>query len=147
MAVNVDSGKMDDFFQEVEEIRENIDKIQSNVEDVKRKHSAILSAPQTDESEEESDFFPLNALLSYCDLNTMFINIEMSRHAEVIDAKNGAALLRSSSTVTTFSYTWMICWLRPCSRFSSNADKSKLFFSLFPANNWQQYNNDWPNSA
>lgn len=28
-----------------------IDKIQTNVEDVKKKHSAILSAPQTDESE------------------------------------------------------------------------------------------------
>jgi len=28
-----------------------IDRIQTNVEDVKKKHSAILSAPQTDESE------------------------------------------------------------------------------------------------
>ncbi len=46
----MDGGRMDEFFQEVEEIRENIDKIQNNVEDVKRKHSAILSAPQTDES-------------------------------------------------------------------------------------------------
>jgi hypothetical protein len=35
----------------VEEIRELIDSIQRNVEDVKKKHSAILSAPQTDESE------------------------------------------------------------------------------------------------
>jgi hypothetical protein len=35
----------------VEEIRDSIDKIQGNVEEVKRKHSAILSAPQTDESE------------------------------------------------------------------------------------------------
>ncbi|GFY64329.1 syntaxin-1B [Trichonephila inaurata madagascariensis] len=33
----------------VEEIRENIEKIQGNVEEVKKKHSAILSAPQTDE--------------------------------------------------------------------------------------------------
>ena len=41
---------MDEFFQEVEDIRENIGKIQNNVEEVKRKHSAILSAPQTDES-------------------------------------------------------------------------------------------------
>merc|ERR1712029_1224546 len=39
----------DEFFHEVEEIRENIDKIQNNVEEVKIKHSAILSAPQTDE--------------------------------------------------------------------------------------------------
>jgi len=51
VAVNVDNrdGFMDEFFTEVEEIRENIDKIQANVEEVKKKHSAILSAPQTDE--------------------------------------------------------------------------------------------------
>lgn len=36
---------------QVEEIRENIDKIQNNVNDVKMKHSAILSAPHADESE------------------------------------------------------------------------------------------------
>ncbi|XP_058789539.1 syntaxin-1A isoform X5 [Phymastichus coffea] len=40
---------MQDFFAEVEEIREMIDRIQANVEEVKKKHSAILSAPQTDE--------------------------------------------------------------------------------------------------
>ena len=34
----------------VVEIRENIEKVQANVEEVKKKHSAILSAPQTDES-------------------------------------------------------------------------------------------------
>lgn len=50
VAINVD-GFMDEFFSEVEEIREMIDKIQYNVEEVKKKHSAILSAPQTDESE------------------------------------------------------------------------------------------------
>ena len=44
-------GFMDDFFNEVEEIREMIDKIQTNVEEVKKKHSDILSAPQSDESE------------------------------------------------------------------------------------------------
>lgn len=38
------------FFVQVEEIREMIDKIQANVEEVKKKHSAILSAPQSDES-------------------------------------------------------------------------------------------------
>jgi len=36
---------------QVEDIREMIDKVQANVEEVKRIHSAILSAPQTDESE------------------------------------------------------------------------------------------------
>jgi len=50
MAVGMEgNAKMDEFFHEVEEIRENIDKIQNNVEEVKIKHSAILSAPQTDE--------------------------------------------------------------------------------------------------
>ncbi|XP_076670071.1 syntaxin 1A isoform X1 [Andrena cerasifolii] len=51
--VSVNVGGQDDFmtefFAEVEEIREMIDRIQTNVEDVKKKHSAILSAPQTDE--------------------------------------------------------------------------------------------------
>jgi syntaxin 1A len=52
VAVNVDGrdGFMDEFFSEVEEIRDMIDKIQTNVEEVKKKHSAILSAPQSDES-------------------------------------------------------------------------------------------------
>jgi len=49
VAVSMEESKMDDFFQEVEEIRDNIDRIQGCVEEVKRKHSAILSAPQTDE--------------------------------------------------------------------------------------------------
>jgi syntaxin 1A len=49
VAINVD-GFMEEFFSEVEEIREMVDKIQNNVEEVKKKHSAILSAPQTDES-------------------------------------------------------------------------------------------------
>ncbi|XP_026472359.1 syntaxin-1A isoform X1 [Ctenocephalides felis] len=51
VAVNVDGrdGFMEEFFNDVEEIREMIDKIQANVEEVKKKHSAILSAPQSDE--------------------------------------------------------------------------------------------------
>lgn len=48
------------FFPQVEEIREMIDRIQTNVEDVKKKHSAILSAPQTDESE-----FNLSSCITY----------------------------------------------------------------------------------
>ena len=42
-------GYMEDFFQEVEDIRENITRMQENVEEVKKTHSAILSAPQSDE--------------------------------------------------------------------------------------------------
>ena len=48
--MTMEGSKMDEFFLEVEDIRVNIDKIQANVEEVKRKHSAILSAPQTNES-------------------------------------------------------------------------------------------------
>ena len=54
MAVTMEGSKMDEFFLDVEEIRTNIDKIQANVEEVKRKHSAILSAPQTDESKKKT---------------------------------------------------------------------------------------------
>ncbi|KAH9390046.1 Syntaxin-1A, partial [Tyrophagus putrescentiae] len=42
-------GYMEEFFTEVEQIRENIEKMQTNVEEVKKIHSAILSAPQTDD--------------------------------------------------------------------------------------------------
>uniref|UniRef100_T1ITX9 Uncoordinated protein 64 n=1 Tax=Strigamia maritima TaxID=126957 RepID=T1ITX9_STRMM len=52
VAVDIDinrDGFMEEFFSEVEEIRDNLDKIQANVEEVKKKHSAILSAPQSDE--------------------------------------------------------------------------------------------------
>lgn len=44
-----DGEFMNQFFQEVEDIREMIDKIQANVEEVKKKHSSILSAPQSDD--------------------------------------------------------------------------------------------------
>lgn len=72
VAVGVEEkgGYMEEFFQEVsviliyfkkmkiirliltqvEQIRENIEKMQANVEEVKKIHSAILSAPQTDDS-------------------------------------------------------------------------------------------------
>ena len=62
VAVNVEGrdGFMDEFFSEVEEIREMIDKIQANVEEVKKKHSAILSAPQSDESKLKTFVFVLN---------------------------------------------------------------------------------------
>ncbi|XP_065314408.1 syntaxin-like isoform X2 [Gordionus sp. m RMFG-2023] len=52
VALDVSGGRtgfMDEFFEQVEEIRSNINKIAANVEEVKRKHSAILSAPQSDE--------------------------------------------------------------------------------------------------
>ncbi|CAI9740854.1 syntaxin isoform X1 [Octopus vulgaris] len=55
VAVQVESGGgfMEEFFEQVEEIRRMIDKISDNVEAVKKKHSDILSAPQTDDQMKE----------------------------------------------------------------------------------------------
>jgi syntaxin 1A len=44
---------MEEFFEQVEEIRTNIEKIGANVEEVKKKHSTILSAPQPDDKDKE----------------------------------------------------------------------------------------------
>jgi syntaxin 1A len=44
---------MEEFFEQVNEIRKMIDKIASDVDEVKKKHSAILSAPQTDDKMKE----------------------------------------------------------------------------------------------
>ncbi|NXS60956.1 STX1A protein, partial [Brachypteracias leptosomus] len=53
VTVSVDRDRfMDEFFEQVEEIRGFIDKISENVEEVKRKHSAILASPNPDESED-----------------------------------------------------------------------------------------------
>ncbi|NWQ70676.1 STX1A protein, partial [Neopipo cinnamomea] len=50
VSVSVDRDRfMDEFFEQVEEIRGFIDKISENVEEVKRKHSAILASPNPDE--------------------------------------------------------------------------------------------------
>uniref|UniRef100_A0A8C9H5G7 Syntaxin-1A n=1 Tax=Piliocolobus tephrosceles TaxID=591936 RepID=A0A8C9H5G7_9PRIM len=50
VTVTVDRDRfMDEFFEQVEEIRGFIDKIAENVEEVKRKHSAILASPNPDE--------------------------------------------------------------------------------------------------
>ena len=59
MEVTIEGTKMDEFFQDIEEIRTNIDKIQAQVDEVKRKHSEILSAPQTDESKNPTNFMLL----------------------------------------------------------------------------------------
>ncbi|NWI30095.1 STX1B protein, partial [Sula dactylatra] len=43
---------MDEFFEQVEEIRGCIEKLSEDVEQVKKQHSAILAAPNPDESEQ-----------------------------------------------------------------------------------------------
>ncbi|NXQ48164.1 STX1B protein, partial [Catharus fuscescens] len=42
---------MDEFFEQVEEIRGCIEKLSEDVEQVKKQHSAILAAPNPDESD------------------------------------------------------------------------------------------------
>ncbi|XP_066508184.1 syntaxin-1A isoform X1 [Hoplias malabaricus] len=49
VAVGMEKGFMDEFFEQVEEIRGYIDSLAEKVEEVKRKHSAILAAPNPDE--------------------------------------------------------------------------------------------------
>ncbi|KAJ8280326.1 hypothetical protein GJAV_G00053250 [Gymnothorax javanicus] len=50
VAVSMDKDHfMDEFFEQVEEIRGFIDTLAEKVEEVKRKHSAILAAPNPDE--------------------------------------------------------------------------------------------------
>ncbi|NWI41935.1 STX1A protein, partial [Picathartes gymnocephalus] len=57
VTVSVDRDRfMDEFFEQVEEIRGFIDKISENVEEVKRKHSAILASPNPDETRGSSRF-------------------------------------------------------------------------------------------
>ncbi|MEQ2159480.1 Syntaxin-1B, partial [Goodea atripinnis] len=45
---------MDEFFEQVEEIRGCIEKLSEDVEQVKKQHSAILAAPNPDESKTAS---------------------------------------------------------------------------------------------
>lgn len=52
------SNHIENFFSEVDAVWEGINKIQASVEEVQKIHSAILSAPQTDES--KSMFQPPN---------------------------------------------------------------------------------------
>ncbi|XP_018597548.1 syntaxin-1A isoform X2 [Scleropages formosus] len=50
VAVSLEKDRfMDEFFEQVEEIRGYIEALSEKVEDVKRKHSAILAAPNPDE--------------------------------------------------------------------------------------------------
>lgn len=44
---------MESFFEQVEEVRKMVDKISSNVDEVKKLHSNILASPQTDDKTKE----------------------------------------------------------------------------------------------
>uniref|UniRef100_A0A671V4P4 Syntaxin-1A n=1 Tax=Sparus aurata TaxID=8175 RepID=A0A671V4P4_SPAAU len=49
VAVGMEKGFMDEFFEQVEEIRGFIESLAEKVEEVKRQHSAILASPNPDE--------------------------------------------------------------------------------------------------
>ncbi|CAL8362881.1 unnamed protein product [Merluccius merluccius] len=49
VAVGMEKGFMDEFFDQVEELRGFIESLAEKVEEVKRKHSAILASPNPDE--------------------------------------------------------------------------------------------------
>lgn len=51
---------MDDFFKQVEEIRNMTTQIAANVEEVKLRHSTLLSSPQV----EDSTFAVVNTVIS-----------------------------------------------------------------------------------
>ncbi|KAJ6643028.1 Syntaxin-1A [Pseudolycoriella hygida] len=84
VAVNVEGrdGFMDEFFDVVEDIREMIDNIQANVEEVKKKHSAILSAPQSDEI---NNFQQI--IMETQQAKQTLADIE-ARHADIIKLEN-----------------------------------------------------------
>lgn len=72
VAVNNVKGQntfMDNFFNEVEEIMEMLNKMQENVDDVKRKHSDILSSPESDEGELKSTHTHSNVTFKFRDVN------------------------------------------------------------------------------
>lgn len=49
--VNMDTSVfMEEFFNQVEDIRSNVENIQKYVNEVKKLHSTILAAPTTDDS-------------------------------------------------------------------------------------------------
>lgn len=51
--VNMDTTVfMEEFFNQVEDIRNNVENIQKFVNEVKKLHSTILAAPTTDDSEQ-----------------------------------------------------------------------------------------------
>ncbi|XP_050985815.1 syntaxin-1A isoform X3 [Labeo rohita] len=54
VAVSVEKGFMDEFFEQVEEIRGFIDSLAEKVEEVKINHSAILASPNPDENIQQS---------------------------------------------------------------------------------------------
>ena len=85
MAVNMGDGKMDEFFAKVEDIRNSIDKIQANVEEVKRKHSAILSAPQTDDSKIGYFFLLCPARIWYLYIDTLYFQISAEMKQDLDD--------------------------------------------------------------
>ncbi|NXA15552.1 STX1A protein, partial [Sapayoa aenigma] len=99
VTVSVDRDRfMDEFFEQVEEIRGFIDKISENVEEVKRKHSAILASPNPDESEAGWSCEPTP------------LGCPHPRHPLT---QLGHPSARTASTGMFLAWGWVICVLLP----------------------------------
>ena len=110
------------WFQ-VDEIRQMIDKIASNVEEVKKKHSAILSAPQTDDSK----------YLSYLILSYLIFRVSESRERRLNEM-----LKKKKNFFFFFYFSPFIQYLHKCHKFLFRVKfftwNTGHFFAKKPAN-------------
>ncbi|OBS63465.1 hypothetical protein A6R68_08019 [Neotoma lepida] len=88
---------MDEFFEQVEEIRGCIEKLSEDVEQVKKQHSAILAAPNPDESEYRSHWEASGLGVSFQALTSRFAPPETKQELEDLtaDIKKTANKVRS----------------------------------------------------
>ncbi|XP_050985816.1 syntaxin-1A isoform X4 [Labeo rohita] len=101
VAVSVEKGFMDEFFEQVEEIRGFIDSLAEKVEEVKINHSAILASPNPDEKTKadlEELMTDIKKLANK--VRTMLKNIQQSIEQEeaLNHSKNPSADLRIRKT-------------------------------------------------
>ncbi|KAL1260165.1 hypothetical protein QQF64_007992 [Cirrhinus molitorella] len=101
VAVSVEKGFMDEFFEQVEEIRGLIDSLAEKVEEVKINHSAILASPNPDEKTKadlEELMTDIKKLANK--VRTMLKNIQQSIEQEeaLNHSKNPSADLRIRKT-------------------------------------------------
>ncbi|XP_067306005.1 syntaxin-1A isoform X3 [Pseudorasbora parva] len=99
VAVDIEKGFMDEFFEQVEEIRGFIDSLTEKVEEVKRNHSTILASPNPDEKTKAE----LEELMS--DIKTLankvrskLKNIQLTIEQEAVNSERPSADLRIRKT-------------------------------------------------
>uniref|UniRef100_A0A2I3GQ59 Syntaxin-1A n=1 Tax=Nomascus leucogenys TaxID=61853 RepID=A0A2I3GQ59_NOMLE len=113
VTVTVDRDRfMDEFFEQVEEIRGFIDKIAENVEEVKRKHSAILASPNPDEKTKEE----LEELMSDIKKTANKVRSKLKSIEQSIEQEEGLSLSTRSVPQVTGRRLASSLWVpAPCS--------------------------------